>query len=50
MLISDNDMPHIMSSIDKITKNAPNIRVHKYHNRGHFTDSELPELLQIIKF
>ena len=50
LLISDDDMPHILTSFDKIMKHVPDIRVHKFSGRGHFLDSEFPELLQIIKF
>jgi len=50
MLISSNDMIDIKNSTDKIEKEIPNIRVHKFENRGHFTDSQLPEILDIIKY
>ncbi|MBR3511248.1 MAG: alpha/beta hydrolase [Alphaproteobacteria bacterium] len=50
MMISDDDMPDILSSTDKIAENITNIKVHKYKNRGHFLFSELPEILDIIKF
>lgn len=50
IMISDNDAPYILSSFDKITKNIPNIRVHKFSNYGHFVVPELPEILPIIKF
>ncbi len=50
MMVSSDDMPHVMSSIDKIIKNAPDIRVHRFENRGHFVTTELPEILDIIKF
>jgi hypothetical protein len=49
-MISDDDMPHIKSSFEKITQNISGIRVHKFSGRGHFTDSQLPEIMQIIKF
>lgn len=50
LLISDDDMPHIKYSFDKIMKNIPNIRVHQFSGRGHFVASELPEIMQIINF
>lgn len=50
IMISDDDMPHIKSSFEKITQNISGIRVHKFSGRGHFTDSQLPEILPIIKF
>ena len=50
LMISDDDMPHIKSSFKKITENISEIRVHKFSNRGHFTDSELPEIMSIIKW
>ena len=50
MMMSNGDMPHILSSIDKIIKNAPDIRVHRFENRGHFTTEELPEIMDIIRF
>ena len=50
LMISDDDMPHIKTSFEKITKNIPGVRVHKFSGRGHFTDSELPEIMPIIKF
>ncbi len=50
LMISDDDMPHIKSSFEKTTSALPKIRVHKFSGRGHFTDSELPEIMPIIKF
>ena len=50
LMISDDDMPHIKSSFEKITKNIPNICIHKFSGYGHFTGSELPEIMPIIKF
>lgn len=50
LMISDGDMPHIISSFDKITKNIPDIHVHKFTGRGHFTGDELPEIMSIIKW
>ena len=48
LLISDDDAPYIKSSFDKIIENMPNIHVHKFSNRGHFVEPELPEIMQII--
>jgi pimeloyl-ACP methyl ester carboxylesterase len=50
LMFSDDDMPHIQSSFDKIIKNIPDIRVHKFSGRGHFTGDELPEIMPIIKW
>ena len=50
VMISDDDFPYIKSSVDKITQKIPDVRVHKFENRGHFTESELPEILDIIKY
>ena len=50
LMISDDDMPHIKSSFDKITKNIPDICIHKFSGYGHFIMSELPEIIPIIKF
>ena len=50
MMASNDDMPDILSSINQIKQNMPNIRVHEYENRGHFLSPELPEILDIIKF
>ena len=50
LMISDDDMPHIKISFENITKKIPDICVHKFSGRGHFTDSELPEIMSIIKF
>lgn len=50
LLISDDDMPHIKSSFDKIIKNMSDIRVHQFTGRGHFVAPELPEIMSIIKF
>jgi pimeloyl-ACP methyl ester carboxylesterase len=50
ILISDDDMSYIKNSFDIITKNIPDIRVHKFSGRGHFVSSELPEIMSIIKF
>ncbi len=50
LMISDDDMPHIKSSFEKITKNISDIRIHQFSDRGHFIDAELPEIMPIIKF
>jgi hypothetical protein len=50
LLVSDDDMPYIKSSFDKIIKNISDIRVHQFSGRGHFVVSELPEIMQIINF
>lgn len=50
MLVSNDDMNDIKLSTDKIEQNIPNIRVHKFENRGHFIFPEFPELLDIIKY
>ncbi len=50
LMISDDDSSHIKSSFDKIIKNMPEIRVHKFSGRGHFVAPELPEIMSIIKF
>ncbi len=50
LMISDDDMPHIKSSFEKIMKNISDIRVHKFYGRGHFIDAKLPEIMPIIKF
>ena len=50
LMISDDDAPYINSSFDKITKNIPDIRVHKFSGRGHFIGAELPEIMPIIKW
>lgn len=50
IMISDDDMPEIMSSFSKIEQNMPNIRIHKFTGRGHFCTPELPEILDIIKY
>ena len=50
MLVSSDDMEDIIQSTDKIIQNIPDIHVHKFSGRGHFTESELPEILNIIKY
>lgn len=50
LMISDDDMPHIIASFEQITKNIPDIRVHKFSGRGHFTGAELPEIMPIIRW
>lgn len=50
MMASNDDMPDILSSINKIKQNMPNIRVYEYENRGHFLSPMLPEILDIIKY
>lgn len=49
LLISNDDDKDILSSVNKITKNIPDIRVHKFSGRGHFISDTLPEIIQIIK-
>lgn len=50
IMISDDDMPHILSSFDNITQHIPDIRIHKFSGRGHFNGEELPEIMPIIKW
>lgn len=50
LMISTDDAPGILNSFDKITKNIPDIRVHKFTGRGHLNGDELPEIMQIIKW
>ena len=50
MLVSDNDMPHIVSGCGEIMKNMPNVRVHSFNGYEHFCRSKLPEIMSIIKF
>ena len=49
IMISDDDDFYILNSFDKITKNMPDIKVHKFTGRGHFICDKLPEILDIIK-
>ena len=49
ILISDDDDFYILNSFDKIVKNMPDIRVHKFTGRGHFICDKFPEILDIIK-
>lgn len=50
VMISDDDFPYIQSSVDEISKNIPEARIHRFSGRGHFTGAELPEIMPIIKF
>ena len=50
ILVSDDDDSYILSSVEKIKQNLPDVRVHNFSGRGHFICPELPEVLQIIKF
>ncbi len=50
MMVSDDDMPHIISSTEKIMKDMPNINVHRFSKYGHFILPRLPEIMPIIKF
>ena len=50
LLVSDDDAPYILSSVDKIIKNLPDIRVHEFSGYGHFVRPKLPEIMPIIKF
>ena len=50
LMISDDDDSYILGSADKIMKDAPAVRLHRFSGRGHFLSPTLPELLQIIKF
>ena len=49
ILISDDDDFYILNSFDKIIKNVPDIRIHKFTGRGHFICDKFPEILKIIK-
>ncbi len=49
IMISDDDDFYIINSFDKIVKEMPAIRVHKFSGRGHFICDKLPEVLEIIK-
>ena len=50
IMISDDDMPDILDSFDKIKQKMSNIRIHEFSGRGHFLTTELPEILDIIRF
>ncbi|MBR6363846.1 MAG: hypothetical protein IKS08_02040, partial [Alphaproteobacteria bacterium] len=50
LMISIDDAPGIINSFDKISKDIPSIRVHKFSGRGHFTGDKLPEIMQIINW
>lgn len=51
LLVSDNDpVPDINDSTTKICAEMPKIRIHKFPGYGHFINSELPEILSVIKF
>ena len=50
IMISDDDMPDILASFDKIKQNIPDIRIHAFSGRGHFCTPELPEILDMIKY
>ncbi len=50
IMISDDDMPEIISSFTKIEQNISDIRIHKFTGLGHFCNPELPEILDIIKY
>lgn len=50
LMISTDDAPGIISSFDKIIKDIPDIRVHKFTGRGHLNGDELPEIMPIIKW
>ncbi len=49
ILVSDDDA-YILSSVEKIKHELPDVRIHNFSGRGHFICSELPEVLQVIKF
>lgn len=50
ILVSDDDASYILSSVNKIKQNLPNVRVHQFSGYGHFVRQQLPEILSIIKF
>jgi pimeloyl-ACP methyl ester carboxylesterase len=50
VMISDDDFSYITDSVDKIVENMPSARIHRFTGRGHFTGTELPEIMQIIKW
>lgn len=51
ILISDDDDESVQISVEKIIKAYPNIKLHQFHNKGHFCLSEIgptfPELWEI---
>ena len=49
LMISNDDDFYILNSVDKIVREMPAIRVHKFDGRGHFICDKLPEILDIIK-
>jgi len=49
IMISNDDDFYILNSFEKIAKNMPDIRIHKFTGRGHFVCEKLPEILDIIK-
>ncbi len=50
LLVSDNDIPEMGKSRDKIITDIPSIRTHIFPGYGHFVLPELPEILPFIKF
>ena len=49
ILISDDDDFYILNSFDKIVKNMPDIKVHRFTGRGHFICDKFPEVLELVK-
>ena len=50
LMVSIDDAPGIINSFDKISKDIPSIRVHKFSGRGHLNGGDLPEIMSIIKW
>ena len=48
LLVSDNDIPEMGKSRDKIIADIPSIRTHIFPGYGHFVLPELPEILPFI--
>lgn len=53
LLISDNDGEEMQISTSRIMGEYPNIKLHRFHGKGHFTERRIgktfPELWDIIK-
>ena len=50
LLVSDNDIPEMIKSYDKIIADISSIRTHIFLGYGHFVLPELPEIIPFIKF
>jgi len=48
IFISEDDGAEVVTTVEILKDSVPDIRIHEFEHRGHFTEKSFPELLQEI--